>query len=137
VLGVVLTLCAFLIPVRRPRVGVGTVPRPWITGAVAFVLGMAVLYMPGRWGWGAVGGLVAVDAVFLGLVAFLSRRTRWSALHTFSLAAAGALDYGVHAFTQKPLLGGVPGMRVSNAVCLAGAVWMIWLGARRVLRDRT
>jgi len=131
-LSVLLIVSAFLMPTRRPRVGM--VPRPWITGAIAFVLGLAVLYTPPSWGWGAVGAVLALDAVFLAMVEVFSRRTGWSALHTFSLAAGGALAYGVHAFTQKPLLGGVVGMRISNAVMLAAAVWMIWLGARRLLR---
>ena len=98
------------------------------------MLGLGVLYTPPSWGWGAVGAVLALDAVFLAMVEVFSRRTGWSALHTFSLAAGGALAYGVHAFTQKPLLGGVVGMRISNAVMLAAAVWMIWLGARRLLR---
>ena len=43
-------------------------------------------------------------------------------------------DYGIHAFAQRPLIGGVLWMRISNAVFLAAAVWLIWLGARRVSR---
>jgi hypothetical protein len=133
-LSVLLIVSASLMPTRRPRIGVGMVPSPWITGAIAFVLGLAVLDTPPSWGWGAVGAVLALDAVFLAMVEVFSRRTGWSALHTFSLAAGGALAYGVHAFTQKPLLGGAVGMRISNAVMLAAAVWMIWLGARRLLR---
>lgn len=132
-LSVLLVAASFLIPGRRPRFGAGGVPNPWIAGAVAFVLGIGVLYTPPMWGWGAAAVLLALDSTFLVLVAFIARRTGWSARHTYSLAAAGALAYGVHAFTQKPLIGGLLWMRISNAVFLALAIWVIWLGARRVM----
>ena len=98
---------------------------------------LGVLYMPPKWGWAAVGAMLAIDVIFLALVTFLSRQTGWGRLHVLSLAAGGALAYGIHAFTAKPLIGGVLGMRISNAVFLATAVWLIWLGARRVLRYQT
>lgn len=113
------------------------VPSPRITGAVAFVLGMGVLYAPAKWGWGAVGAVLALDMLFLFLLAFFSQRIEWTSLHTLSLAAGGALAYGVHAFTQRPLIGGVLAMRISNAVFLAAAVLAICLGTRRVIRCQT
>ncbi|MGC1362558.1 MAG: hypothetical protein WA419_09460 [Silvibacterium sp.] len=134
VLSVLLMVSAFLIPARRSRVAGGMAPSPWITGAVAFVLGMGVMNTPPKWGWAAVATLVAVDAVFLVLITFFSRQARWSALHTLSLAAGAALAYGIHAFTQRPLVGGLLWMRISNTVFLAAAVWLIWLGASRVIR---
>jgi hypothetical protein len=137
VLSVLLIVLAFLIPARRSRVADGVVPSPWITGAIAFVLGMGVMYTPPMWGWAAVGALLAIDAVFLVLVTFFSRQTGWSALHTLSLAAGGALAYGLHAFSQDPLVGGLLWMRISNTVFLAAAVWLLWLDARRVIRHQT
>jgi hypothetical protein len=137
VLSVLLTVSAFLIPARRSRMANGRAPSPWVTGAIAFVLGMGVLNAPPKWGWAAVGALLAIDAVFLVLVTLLSRQTGWSAQHVLSLAAGGALAYGIHAFTGKPLVGGLLGMRISNAVFLAAAVGLIWLGARRVIRFQT
>jgi hypothetical protein len=128
---------AFLIPARRARTTDGTQPSPWITGALAFVLGMGVMSTPPNWGWAAAGVMLALDAVFLVLVAWASRRTGWSALHALSLAAGGALVYGIHAFVQKPLMGGLLWMRISTTVFLAAAVWLIWLGARRVIRYQT
>jgi hypothetical protein len=89
---------------------------------------------PPKWGWAAVGALLAIDAVFLVLVTFFSRQTGWSALHVLILAAGGALVYGIHAFTARPLVGGLLWMRISNTVFLAAAVWLIWLAARRVIR---
>jgi hypothetical protein len=137
VLSVLLIACAFLIPARRSRMAGGMVPGPWITGAIAFMLGMGVMNTPPKWGWAAVGALLAIDAVFLVLVTLLSRKAGWSALHALSLAAGGALAYGIHAFTGRPLVGGLLWMRISNTVFLAAAVWLIWLGARRVTRYQT
>jgi hypothetical protein len=136
VLSVLLVASAFMIPARRLRLASGMTPSPWITGAIAFVLGMGVMYTPPAWGWAAVGAMLALDAVFLVLVTWVSRKKEWSALHTLSLAAGGALAYGIHAFTQKPLIGGVLWMRISTAVFLAAAVWLIWLGAKRIIRYR-
>lgn len=137
VLSVLLIVSAFLIPARRPRTAGGMAPSPWITGAAAFVLGMGVMSTPPTWGWAAVGALLAIDAVFLGLVALFSRQAGWSALHVLSLAAGGALSYGIHAFAGRPLVGGLLWMRISNAVCLAAAVGLIWLSAKRVIRCQT
>ena len=137
VLIVLLIVCAFLIPARRSRKVGARSPSPWITGTAAFVLGMGVMNAPPTWGWAAVGAMLVIDAVFLVLVAFISQRKGWSALHVLSLAAGGALDYAIHAFTAKPLMGGLLGMRISNTVFLAAAVWLIWLGARRILHNQT
>jgi hypothetical protein len=139
VLSVLLIVCAFLIPARRLGVMDSREPHPWIanpwiTGAIAFLLGVGVMETPFRWGWGAVGAMLAIDVVFLVLVLLFSRRAGWSALHVLSLAAGGALAYGIHAFTAKPLLGGVVGMRISNTVFVAAAVGLIWLGERRIRR---
>ena len=137
VLSVLLMVSAFLIPARRSRRSGGRAPSPWITGAIAFLLGMGVMNTPPKWGWAAVGALLAIDAIFLVLVALFSRQTGWSALHVLSLAAGGALVYGIHALTARPLVGGVLWMRISNTVFLTAAVWLIWLGAKRVIRYQT
>lgn len=144
---ILLIAAAFLIPAGKSRISGGIVPSPritspwitspWITGAVAFVLGIGVLKTPPAWGWAAVGAMLMIDAVFLVLVTFFSRQTGWGSLHTLSLAAGGALDYGILALTRRPLIGGVAWMRISNMVFLAAAVWLIGLAVRRVLRYRT
>ena len=137
VLSVSLVVAAFSIPARTPRIGSGMVPSPWMTGAAAFALGAGVLYTPPKWGWAAAGALLALDAVFLVLVGLFSRRAGWSKLHALSLASGGALADGIHAFTQKPLIGGLLSMRISNTVCLAAALGLIGLSARRILRYQT
>jgi hypothetical protein len=144
-LTVLLIVCAFLMPahrLRRPRMADGWTPRPWMTshwtaGAVAFVLGMGVMNASPKWGWAAVGAMLAIDAVFLVLVTLLARQTGWGPLHLLSLAAGGVLVYGIHAFSAKPLVGGVLAMRISNAVFLAVAMGLIGLGIWRVLRHET
>ena len=54
---------------------------------------------------------------------------------TLSMAERRRCDYGIHSLAQRLLIGGVLWMRISNAVFLAAAVWLIWLGARRVIRS--
>jgi hypothetical protein len=137
VLCVMLILSAFLIPARRSGVGNSWVPSPWVTAAIALLLGMGVLHVQPKWGWAAVGAMLMLDAIFLLLVAFFSRQSGWGALHTLSLAAGGALAYGIRAFTAAPLVGGVLWMRISNTVFLTAAVGLIVLGARRVIRYQT
>jgi hypothetical protein len=138
VLSVLLMVSAFLIPARKFRMASGMVPSPWITGAVAFALGMGVMNTPPKWGWAAVGALLVIDTVFLVLVTHFSRQTGWSALHVLSLAAGGALSYGIHALlNQRPLVGGLLWMHISNMGFLAAAVWLIWLCAKRVIRHQT
>jgi hypothetical protein len=139
VLSALLILFAFLMPPRRASMAAGTtpspwIPSPWISAALALVLGLGVLFTPPKWGWAAAGMLLAIDAVFLVLVMLFSQRAGWNALHTLSLAAGGALAYGLHAYTAKPLMGGVLGMRISTTVFLAAAVWLICLCAKRVNR---
>ena len=136
VLCIAVGAAAFLIPARTRSVASGTAPNVWVTGVVALALGLGLMSVPPTWGWGAFGAMLAIDALFLGLVWTWSRRTGWSAFHTLSLAAGGAVTYGVHAFLQKPLLGGVLWGRIGNGVFLAVAVGLIALGVRRVSRSK-
>lgn len=135
-LSLLLIASAFLTPTRSSHEKGGKAPSPWMTGAIAFTLGLGVLYTPPLWGWAAVGVLLAFDVAFLILVAHFSRQSGWNTMHILSLAAGGAVDYGIHAFTARPLIGGLLWMRISNAVFLGAAVWLIWLGARRVMRHQ-
>jgi hypothetical protein len=136
VLSVLLIVSAFLIPVRRSRTSEGRVPSPAITAVITLLLGLGVLYTPPEWGWLAAGALLALDAILLILLTIFSRRIGWCRLHALSVAAGGALAYGIHAFSQRPLVGGLLWMRVSNTVFLAAAVWLLWAAARKVIRHR-
>lgn len=135
-LSVLLMVSAFLIPAPKPRMAGRAVPNPWVTGAMAFVMGVAILKTPPEWGWGAVCAIAAIDLAFLVLLRFFSRQNGWSALHILSLAAGGALCYGILAFARKPLIGGLLWMRISNTLFLAVTIGLIWLGARRVMHHK-
>jgi hypothetical protein len=133
-LWVLVVVCAYLLPRGGRGVRDGAVPNAWVRGVMALVFGLGLMSTPPKWGWGAVGTMLVIDVIFLGLVWILSRRAGWGSLHILSLAAGGAVAYGVHAFLQKPLLGGVVWARIGNAVFLAAAIGVIALGAKRVLR---
>ncbi len=138
VASLLLIVLAFLIPARKPRNRIAPLlspsPGPWATGSVTLLFGIGVLYTPPMWGWGAVAALLAIDTAFLILLIHFSRQSAWNPQHTLSVAAGGALAYGLHAFTQKPLIGGLLGMRITNAVMLATAITLIWLAAPRILQ---
>ncbi len=109
----------------------GSVPSPWLSGVAALVLGLLFEFVPPRWGWGGVGAMLALDAVFLLMVYALSRRTGWTRLHTLSLGAGGAVGYGLHAFAQQAFGGGVVLARVGNVIFVAIAMVLIVLGVKR------
>jgi hypothetical protein len=130
-----LIVAAFLLPPRRPHSAGGSVPSPWLTGTIALILGISVLFTPPVWNWGAVAAILAIDLAFLVFVRVLSQRATWTLLHTLSLAAGGALAYGLHAFIPKPLFGAVLAARIGNIVFLAAAIALIAAGARRTARS--
>ena len=134
VAALLLVVLALLLPRRaEPRVQ-GAAPAAWTTGAAALLLGLGVLLIPPTWNWGAFAAMLAIDGLFLSLLAVLSRRTGWSRLHTLSLGAGGALAYGVHAFLAPPLMGSVLAARISDAVFLALALAVIVGAVRRTAR---
>ncbi|MGO8758277.1 MAG: hypothetical protein ACLQG3_09155 [Terracidiphilus sp.] len=113
---VAFVIAAFVIPARTPQQRPGAAPSPWLTGLATFFLGAAVFLAPILWNWGAVAWMLAVDFVFLISLWVLSRRSGWTALHTFSIGAAGALVYGVHAFLQGPLVPCPKGIALASHV---------------------
>jgi hypothetical protein len=132
---VALTVAAFLVPRRQPHTGAGATPSPWITGGVALLLGLGVLFTPAGWNWGAFAAILGLDLAFLIFVGVLSKRVTWTALHTFSLGAGGALAYGLHAFIERPVFGAGLAARIGNVIFLAAAVAVIVTGARRTARS--
>jgi hypothetical protein len=127
-----LVAAAFFFPAALSQKTSGVVPSAWLTGSAAFILGMAVLFTPPLWKWGAFAAMLAVDLLFLSLTWLLSRRSGWTALHTLSLGAGGAIAYGVHAFFGEMVVKSSPAVvRGSNAVMLALALAVIAAGAQR------
>lgn len=129
---VVFAVAAFLVSPPAPTRNPSPVPSPWITGVAAFLLGAAVFLAPIQFNWLAVAWIIAADLIFLLSLWAFSRREGWTALHTFSIGAAGALVYGVHAFIQGPV---VPAAKaivlISHVVFLVLALAAIALAARR------
>jgi hypothetical protein len=114
------------------QAGSGTAPSAWLVGAVALVFASAALFVPQGWGWGAVAALLGLDAAMLALVVAWARKGGWQLKHQLALGAGAALAYGWHAFLQHPATGSVDrSVRVGNAIFLAGAIALIWFGARR------
>jgi hypothetical protein len=129
---VLLVIAAFMIPARGGNSNDGVAPSAWIVGAVALVFGSAALFVPKDWGWGAVAALLALDAGMLALVIAWSRRAGWGLRYQLALGAGAALAYGWHAFLQHPAVGALDAsVRVGNGIFLAGAMGLIWFGARR------
>ncbi|HUB18309.1 MAG TPA: hypothetical protein VL990_06720 [Acidobacteriaceae bacterium] len=130
-----LAAVAFRLRPVEPQHESGHVPPPGFTGAITFVLGFCVLMIPPALNWGAVAAMLAIDLAFLSAVSVLSRRAAWTPLHILSLAAGGAVAYGVHAFLAHPVAGGAGIVaRVGNVIFLAAAVAVIAAGARRTAR---
>jgi hypothetical protein len=135
IVALALIVAAFLLPRRQPHIVAGPTPPPLLTGVVALILGLAILFTPPTLNWGAVAAMLAIDLAFLLFVRVFSSRATWTPLHTFSLAAGGALAYGHHAFAAHPLFGTVLAARISNAIFLAAAIALIAAGARRTARS--
>jgi hypothetical protein len=131
----VLTLLAFRVAPARAQPAVGAAPIPWFTGAVAFLLGAAVLMMAHDHSWEAAALIIAADIVFFIIVSSLSRRRHWTALHTLSLAAGGVFALALHALIAHPPLG-EPGLlaRFGSVSFLAGVIPAVTTGFRRTSR---
>jgi hypothetical protein len=131
---VVFAAAAFLIPPPAPGRNPSPVPSPWITGVAAFLLGAAIMLSPilWKWNWAAVVFMLAIDLAFLVGIGLFSQCEGWTALHTFSVGAGGALLYGAHAFMQSPV---VPCPKVialaSHVLFMVLALAVVALGARR------
>jgi hypothetical protein len=129
---VALVVVAFLLPRRSAATGAGSIPNPWIAGAVALAAGSAVLLTPGTWNWGAVVAILAVDLAMVAIVLFWSQGSGWDMRHKLALGAGAALAYGWHAFIENPVVGKDAIMiRIGNAVFFLGALGLITFAARR------
>ena len=135
---VALIAVAFWMPVSQKYAGDRSAPSAWILGGVALVLASAAMLIPMTWGWGAVAALLGLDAGMLVVVLAWMRRGVMTLAHQLALGAGAALAYGWHAFLQHPAVGQLDAsVRVGNAIFLAGAIGLIWLGAKRASRVMT
>lgn len=135
----ILFICAaFLIRFPKVRNRPGPVPSPWATGAATLLLALILLDVPPIFNWVAVIFMLVVDLIFLVLAGVFSRRSQWSALHTLSLAGAGAIAYGLHAFWGRPVAGGSNHAAVlaSHVVLLSGALALIAVATKRTRATR-
>jgi hypothetical protein len=156
ILCILFVAAAFLVPAHASRTSSGPVPSPWLTGLAAFLFGFAIFLAPvipailtamrgggkarmnffdasnANLGWVAVAWILAVDLIFLLTLWSFSRSSSWTPLHTFSIGAAGALVYGVHAFMQGPV---VPAPKaivlMSHVLLLVFALTVVSLAGRR------
>lgn len=130
-----LVVLAFRVRPVQPANDPSFVPSPWFTGILTFTLGFLILILPPTWNWGAVAAMLVLDVAFLAGVFVLSHRAGWNRLHILSLAAGGAIAYGVHAFIGHPVVpGSMLAARISNGIFLAAAVEVILIGVRRTGR---
>lgn len=128
-----LVALAFRAPVYRRNAARQLAPSPWLLGLVALLLASAALMTPMQWGWGAVAALLALDAAMVTVVVIWARVGAMTLAHQLALGAGAALAYGWHAFLQHPAVGTLDtSVRVGNAIFLAGAIGLIWFGAKRV-----
>lgn len=128
-----LVMLALLLPKRKDSSRAGAAPSAWVAGGAALLFGSAALLVPMQWGWGAVAELIGLDVAMALAVLAWSRRGGWGLRHQLALGAGAALAYGWHAFLQHPAVGGMDAsVRVGNAIFLAGAIGLIWFGARRI-----
>jgi hypothetical protein len=132
VLCILLAIAAFLLPRPAPRSTSGMIPSPWLTASAAFLLGVVIFLTPPPFGWAAVAIMLAADLIALIFVWVASSRSGWTPLHTLSLAAGGAVFYGVHAFIGHPVVRSSRWIvRSGNALFLLLAVALIVIAVRR------
>lgn len=129
---VFLVALAFMIRPEQRNAASPSAPSAWILGAVSLVLASAAMLVPMNWGWGAVAALLALDVSMLITVLIWMRMGTMTLAHQVAMGAGTALAYGWHAFMQHPVVGQVDAsLRVGNAIFLAAAIGLIWLGAKR------
>lgn len=132
---VLLVSAAFVIRRQRASHTSGRAPSAWLLGVIALVFGSAAVLVPTRWGWGAAGALLVLDAGMLALAFAWMLMGPMRLRHQLALGAGAALAYGWHAFLQHPAVGELnASVRVGNAIFLAAALGLIALAARRVRR---
>ena len=131
---------AFVVPAARPKKE-GAAPSPWIGGLVAFLAGSAfqLLYSQGgtvhHWPWQFVSGgmlALAIGVLLFGIVA--GRRSGWSDMHRFAMAAGGLLVYCWLGFLVEITIFGTK-MIGAHAALVAAMLGLLILAGFRARRD--
>lgn len=131
---VLLAVLAFRLPKAKASTAgaPGTAPSPWIVGAVALAACSGFMLVPPAWGWIAVAAYLGLYLVMIVAVSIWSHRCGWNGRHRLALAAGAALTYAWHSFPQKPVVATSATLDlVGNIVFSLGAVFVIWMAARR------
>jgi hypothetical protein len=129
---VVAIVAAFLVPAREAPRMPGSVPNPWLIGAVALAAGSIFLIVPPTWGWTAVAIYLLMDLILIAAISALSDREGWNGLHRLALAGGAALAYAWHAFIQHPAVGDAGrSTRIGNVIFAAGLIGLLVVAARR------
>jgi hypothetical protein len=133
---------AFLVPAALPKKQ-GTAPSPWIGGIVAFLAGSAfhLLYSQGgtvhHWPWQFVAGgmlALAIGVLLFGLAA--ARRSGWSDMHRFAMAAGALLVYCWLGFLVEITIFGTK-MIGAHAALVAAMLGLLILAGFRARRAST
>lgn len=129
---IVAIIAAFRLPSKSARNSLGSVPSPWLVGAIALAAGSIFLIVPKGWAWLAVAIYIAMDLALIGAIFVWSHREAWNAQHRLALAGGAALAYAWHAFIQMPAVGNAGlSFRVGNAIFAGGLILLLVIAGRR------
>jgi hypothetical protein len=116
----------------------GSVPGPWIVGAIALIAGSIFMTVPRAWAWRAVGIYLAMDVALIIAVYAWSRHAAWGAQHRLALAGGAALAYAWHAFIQQPVLAASPRVILIGHIVFSGSlVLLLVIAAGRNAKSST
>jgi hypothetical protein len=131
-------MSAFRMPSSSNSRTPGSVPSPWLVGAIALAAGSIFLVVPKAWAWLAVAIYILMDLALISAIFVWSHREGWNAQHRLALAGGAALAYAWHAFIQQPAVGNSGfSFRIGNAVFAAGLIVLLVIATRRTAAQLT
>ncbi|GAA2606672.1 hypothetical protein GCM10010399_42000 [Dactylosporangium fulvum] len=134
VTAVVLVGAAFLVRRPRPATGPGRVPRPWLTGVLAFVVSSVFVAGPETWVGFAFGVALVIAAAVV--ISAAARRAHWTDRHVTALACGALFTYGWLGFVLTSMVEPDDPVRwLGNLGFLAGAAALVvWCALSRRAR---
>jgi len=113
-------------PARRER----ALPPAYVVGLSSLAVALGFNFLPPSWA-GVAGGIVLL-AGGAGLLAYVSRSTRWDGRYVVAVAGGAVIAMAVLAFLVTPLGNVRPLPKYAhNTVFLLGSLALIWWAARR------